>query len=144
MVNPSRTEWGFPSRTAPVHIGAGVSLVGVDDHILYVAGGIARSFPLGSRGKAAASPASQVGFLDFLQYLFRAHPGKGLGEGGITADGQIVVDALRIDFTVGTEDNPLLVLVEGDLRFMDDLFIAWRGRYRANALRPSSPLSSRR
>ncbi len=84
------------------------------------------AFPLGAGGKAAAAPSSQVGFLDFLQYLLRSHPGKGLGKRGIAADGQVVVDALRIDTAVGAEDDALLVLVEGDLRFVDDLFVGGR------------------
>ena len=113
----------MPSRTAPVHVGAGVTFVGIDDHVLDVVGGIAGAFPLGPRGEAAAAPAAQVGLLDFLEHLFGAHPGEGLGEGGVAADGEIVVDALGIDAPVGAEDDPLLVLVEGDVVLVDDLLV---------------------
>ena len=76
--------------------------------------------------KAAAAPPSQVGFLDFLQHLIGGHPGKGLGQGGIPANGQIVIDILGIHAAVGTEDQALLVLVEGDILFMDNLFLGVR------------------
>ena len=64
---PFEDRVGIPFEKAPVHVGAGVPFVRVDDHVLYVAGGIAGPFPLAPRGKAAAAPASQVGFLDFLK-----------------------------------------------------------------------------
>jgi hypothetical protein len=84
------------------------------------------SFPLPSSGEASASSSSQVRFLDFLQYLLGSHPGKGLGQRGVPADCQIIIDALRIDQTVGSENKPLLVLVEGDIRFVDDLLMCFR------------------
>ena len=109
---------GVALQQAAVHICARVALIGIDDHIFDIAGGVARFGPLASGGKTAAAPSSQIGFCDFLQYLFGAHLEKRFFQGGITADGQIVIDAFGIDTAVGAENKPLLMLVKGNIGFV--------------------------
>ena len=48
---------------------------------------------------------------------------KSFHQSGITAHGEIVIDALRIDTPVGAENKPLLFFVEGDFRFINDLLL---------------------
>ena len=69
----------IPFEKASVHISAGVPFVCIDDHIFYFVRRIAGSFPLSPCGKAAPSPASQVGLFDFFDNLPGGHPGKGFG-----------------------------------------------------------------
>jgi hypothetical protein len=107
---------------APIHISTRVSLVCIDDHIFYISGGIARLFPLSPGGKAATTSTSQFGFFDFLQYFLGGHLKKRFFQRGITANCQIVIDALGINTAVGSEYEPLLILVEGNFGFVSYLF----------------------
>ncbi len=48
---------------------------------------------------------------------------KSLHQSGVTAHRQIVIDAFGVDAAVGAENEPLLLLVEGDFGFADDFFV---------------------
>ena len=47
--------------------------------------------------------------------------GEGLPQGAVAADGEVVLQALRIDLAVQAEDQAGLLLVEGDVILVDDL-----------------------
>ncbi len=97
-----------------VHERAGVPLVGVADDVAYavLALGVAAGFPLFPRREPAAAPTPQARGLDLLDDRFRLH-GQGLGQGGIAADGDVVLDAHRLDALVGAQDQAVLLAVEG-------------------------------
>src|SRR5674476_241339 len=109
-----------------VHESAGVALVGIDDHILCIARGLASSVPLDARGKTTTASSSEPGFFDLLHDLLGRHLEKSLGERRIAAKCQIVVDALRIDLDVVADDVPLLMFVERNVGLTSSLFV--RGR----------------
>ena len=109
---------GVPFEQTPVHVGAGVALVGVDDHVLRLAGGVARFLPLPAGGKASAASAPELRLLDLLHHSFGGHLEEGLLQGSIAPDSQVVVDALRVDAPVRTEHPSHLMPIEGDVRFL--------------------------
>ncbi len=88
--------------------------------------GVAGAFPLDACREAAAPTAAEVGLLDLLEHVVGAHRAQGLGQGRVSAYGQVVVDVLRVNADVRAEDDAPLVLVEGDLRLVDDLFLGDR------------------
>ena len=85
MIRPFEDAVGVALEQAPVHVGAGVALVGVDDHVLDVAGRVPGGLPLGAGGEAAASAAAQFGGLDLVQHLLGRHLEEGLGQRGVAA-----------------------------------------------------------
>ncbi len=96
---------GIALQETAVHVGAGVTLVGVDDHVLGIVGGVARALPFAAGGESAATAASQIGLLDFVEDFLVGHAVERLGQGRIPADGQVVVDAFGVDAAVGAEDQ---------------------------------------
>ena len=105
---------------APVHVGAGVAFIGVDDHILDVARGVPASSATCAGGEAAAASAPQSGRLDLVEHLLGRHLEQRLGQRRIAAADDVAVDALGVDEAVQAKDEGGLVLVEGDLVLMED------------------------
>ena len=100
---------------APVHVGAGIALVRVHDDVLRVAGGVMHGAPLPA-GRESAAPASpQTRPLDLVDHRFGIGPFEHVGEGLVSADCDVVVDQPRIEAGVVLHEEPLLVLVEGDV-----------------------------
>src|SRR5512137_2861546 len=98
---------GVTLKEASVHIGPGVTLVGIDQDVLDGVGGVTGPFPLGTSREATAATATEVGFFNLLEDFFRGHLRNALGQGSVTANGQIVFDAFGIDAPVGAEDQPV-------------------------------------
>ena len=70
--------------------------------------------PLAARGEAAAAAATQSRAGDFLDQDRGLHA-EDLGQGGISAQGNVIVDARRVHHAVVRQHDPLLQIVEGNL-----------------------------
>jgi hypothetical protein len=98
---------------APVHVGAGVPLVGVADDVFFISLGFSRESPLVARREPRPAPSPQRRVHDFLDDLVRGHRGKRLAKSAITADGEVILEARWVDHAVSAEDEPALLQVEG-------------------------------
>ena len=98
-----------------VHERSGLALVAVDDDVLGLLGGVLGGFPLRAGRKAAAAASAQIGLLHLVEHLVRRHAGQGLDQCRVAADGQVVLDAQRVDADVVAGQEPHLVLVVGYL-----------------------------
>ena len=127
---------------APVHKGAGVALIGVaDDDRLNLArlGGVAAGLPLDAGRESAAAAASQPGALDLDDDLLRTHLGHRLHQGGVSVDGDVIVDPLGIDDAAVAEHHQFLLGEEGNVlqcRYVA-LFLLSRRRVHEVFNRPS-------
>ena len=115
----------------------------VDDDVLVLPGRILGRLPFQTGRESAATPASQIGLLDLVDDLVRAHLEERLRQRGIATERQIVFDARRIDSGVVADQKPRLVLVERHLAQMDRLLAGVRVRCtpdgRAPPLSPCAP-----
>ena len=100
---------------APVHVGAGVTLVGVHDHVLDIVGCVPGGLPLGARGETATSAAPELGLLDLVQHLLRRHLQERLDQRRIASVGDVAVDVVGVDEAVETEHHRRLRRVERDV-----------------------------
>ena len=126
--HPFEHTVGVAFQEAAIHVGAGIALICVTDD---VARAIRRSrvtaglpFPTGIESPAAT--AAQAGLLDFVDHLRRLHAGECLGQRRVTPEGQVVIDAGRIEEAVAAKDEPILLLIEGDLVLVGDLLARLR------------------
>jgi hypothetical protein len=103
-----------PLQHAAIHVGAGVSLVGVADDVLGMAGGLAAELPLAPGREARAAPTAQAGLLYLLDDTFRSSL-EDRSQGGVAADGDVVLDLPRVHQPVLGEDLTVLLLVEGNV-----------------------------
>ncbi len=109
---------GVALHQAAVHERAGVALVAVADDVLDVALGLAGGLPLVAGGEAPAAPAAQPRLLDLVDDLLGLHLEEHLGQGGVAADRDVVLYRGGIDLVVGIKKEPLLLLVERNVRFL--------------------------
>ncbi len=105
---------GIAFHDRAVHERARVAFVAVADHVLGPARRLPAAPPLAPRGEAAAAAAAQAGNLHFADDLLGLHGEEGLGQGGIAAHGDVVLDAGRVDAPVVLQHDALLHGVEGD------------------------------
>ncbi len=116
------SEWvAFHHR--PVHVGPGVTLVAIDDHILLVPRSVAGKIPLHSRRETRTAAPPQFCVLHFADDLLGRHLEERLDQSLVPVGGEVVFQAFRVDLSVGAEDEPFLVLIEGDIVF-DGRFLA--------------------
>ncbi len=94
---------GVALEQAPVHVGAGVALVGVDDDVLDVARRVPGGLPLDPGREAAAAATAQFGGLDLVQHLLGRHLEERLGQGGVAAMDDVGIDVVGIDEAVQAE-----------------------------------------
>jgi hypothetical protein len=109
-----------------IHERAGVAFVGVAQHVLRFARRLAAAFPLHPGREPAAAAPAQVGFLDLGDDLFGLHRTERLGQTGVAARGDVVLDVGRIERAVVAEHQPALVLIERHLMLVREFF-AGRG-----------------
>jgi hypothetical protein len=95
----------------PIHERARVPLVRVADDIAFVRRCVATRLPLLAGRKTAAAATAEVRLLHFVEHALRAHF-QGLGQRVVAALGDVIVDDRRIDVSVLSENEPLLVLVK--------------------------------
>jgi len=98
-----------------VHERARVSLVAVGDDILGPARCVAGRTPLAPGEEPAAASAAQAGAADLLEHFLRLHRRQRLGQRGVSARRQILLDFRRIKLPVVGQHDPLLGVVEGYL-----------------------------
>ncbi|MBA7601124.1 hypothetical protein ES703_08191 [subsurface metagenome] len=101
-----------------VHKGTGVALIGITNHILYRARGLATEFPLQTGGEASPSPAPQPRLLYLLNHPLRGHF-QCPDQAAIAIPGDILVDALRVD-------NPAVAQGDAHLRFKHGQLVKFR------------------
>jgi len=106
--------------------GAGVPLVAVADHVLRRPFGPAAVRPLRAGRESRAPAPAQARGLDFGNDLLRLHPGEGLAQGPVPADGNVILDPGGVDPLILTQEQARLRSVEGDFRGRDDLPAALR------------------
>ena len=120
--HPLQHRMGVAFQQAAVHVGAGVALVGVADHVLGIAFGLAGGIPLPAGGKPAAAAAAQVGGDHLVHHRLGRHAAEHLGQGAVAADGQVVLDAGRVDQAVHAEDQAHLLFVKRHVVLVGDTF----------------------
>ena len=99
---------------AAVHECAGVALIPVGDDILDITGGIVGELPLLAGGETRPPTASQPGLGDFLDDRLGLHRER-LAQRLITADGDRLLDGLRIDHATVAQHYTHLLAVERNL-----------------------------
>jgi len=120
--HPFEHAVGVSLEEASVHVGPGVSLVGVADHVLGLPVGMPAALPFAACGEAPSAAAPQPRSLHLLDDLLRGHLKEGLRQGPVSPYGYIVLDRLGIYQTVRAEDEAHLPLVEGDVLLIGDGF----------------------
>ena len=94
---PSMHSVGIAFEHASIHERAGISLVAVADDVLPFSARLLHDAPLEPRRIARAAAAPQSAPTDFLDHLLGRHFVDGLGERGVAAGPDVLVDAVRID-----------------------------------------------
>jgi len=84
------------------------------------------AFPFDPGGKSSAPPSSQLRLLHLPDDLLGFHGKKRFAQGTIPSYGQIVLDPGRVDAAVVPENDPRLLLIKGNLIFLDDLLLRRR------------------
>ena len=97
-----------------VHIGPGVALVGVADHVLLAGGLCGRERPLFAGREARAAAAAQAGFRYLINHVLRRHIEERLFKRLVAVAGDVLVDHIRIDRAAVAQHNAELLLVEID------------------------------
>ena len=90
----------------------GVALVGVADDVLRRRLLMAVSLPLEAGRETRAAAAAQAGLLDLVDHLLRRHLGEHLRQRLVAAQGQVVVDVLRVDDAAVAQRDPHLLAEE--------------------------------
>ena len=108
---------------AAVHESSRVSLVGVADYVGGVAGafhGFDAGFPFQTGGEAASPTASDAAAYNFPYHFFRFPGSKYHVCCLVTAEPEVVLDPLRVDHSLVTEGEKLLLLEEGNVLHVGD------------------------
>ena len=106
---------GVGLQHGAVHEGPGVALVGIADDVLLLGGHLGDGGPLEPRGVAAAAAPAQPAGGHLPQDLRRGHLGEGLDHPGIAADGDVALEALRVDDAGVLQHDLLLAGEEGGI-----------------------------
>ncbi len=94
--DPLDDEMGVALHEVAVNEGAGVSLVGIADHVLGGVLGGAQELPLAAGGEGGAAAPPQSGLRHLADDLLIGHA-QGFGQPLVAAAGDVVVDLLRVD-----------------------------------------------
>ena len=95
---------GVTFKNAPVHVGAGIPLVGITDDVLDLAGLTPGGLPLPPRGITAAAPAPQAGGGNLVDDLFRLRLQR-LPQGPVAAPGGVFGNAAGVDIAAVPGDD---------------------------------------
>jgi hypothetical protein len=106
---------GIAFNRGTIHVGAGVSLVGVTDDIFDVPLGLAGQIPLEPCGETGPAAAPEPGDLYLFDDLFGSPGKKNFFKARITFPGDVFIDIFRIDHTAVAEHDPELLLIELDV-----------------------------
>ena len=112
---------GVALQRRAVHVGAGVALVRVADHVLLPLGLGLRELPLEARREAGAAAAAEAGLQHLLDDLLRRHLEEHLLDRLVAVARDVVLDLLRVDDAAVAQDDAVLLLVERDVRLGDEL-----------------------
>ncbi|KUG23942.1 hypothetical protein ASZ90_006240 [hydrocarbon metagenome] len=104
---------------APVHVGAGISLVCIADNIFPAGGAVlaARHFPLSTRHETGTAASPQVGFQNFVNNPFPIRLGKCFFQSLVSPHFQIIINPYRIEILVLSQNDPGLSLEKRDFFF---------------------------
>ena len=88
---------GIALEQAPVHIGTGITFIGINNDILCFAWCVTGGLPFHTCGETTTTPSPQIRPFYHFHYIIRAHFEEGLCQGSITAQGNIIVDVLGVN-----------------------------------------------
>ena len=101
---------------APVHVGPGISFVGVTDDVLQVAGRGPAGCPLAARRVSCTASSPEAGGLEFFDDTLGLHAGQHLCQCLVASRGDVVFDGAGIDLPVLAEKDAFLRTKEGNIR----------------------------
>ena len=112
---------GIAFERGAVHVGAGVALVGVTDHVLLALGLLHGELPLHAGGEAGAAAAAETRLEHLVDDLLGRHLEENLLESLVAVAGDVVIDLLGIDDAAVPQNDAVLLLVEGNVGVGDEL-----------------------
>ena len=112
---------GIAFERGAVHVGAGVALVGVTDHVLLALGLLHGELPLHTGGEAGAAAAAETRLEHLVDDLLGRHLEENLLESLIAVAGDVVIDLLGIDNAAVPQNDAVLLLIEGNIGVGDEL-----------------------
>ena len=108
---------GVGLHQCTIHIGAGVTLVAVGDHVFFVRLFLAHHVPLEARRETGAATAAQAAGNQLLTHIFGSHLAQSIAQCQVAAACDIVFQLFRIDQPAVCQHHLLLLGEEGDVRW---------------------------
>ena len=112
---------GIALERGAVHVGAGVALVGVTDHVLLALGLLHGELPLHTGGEARAAATAETRLEHLIDDLLGRHLEENLLESLVTVAGDVVLDLLGIDDAAVSQNDAVLLLIERNVGVGDEL-----------------------
>ena len=103
---------GIALERGAVHVGAGVALVGVTDHVLLALGLLHGELPLHTGGESRAAAAAETRLEHLIDDLLGRHLEENLLERLVTVAGDVILDLLGIDNAAVSQNDAVLLLIE--------------------------------